>query len=99
MVTKIIFPFSLSQVRTTMNWDDVGFVLASNYRKKVIKALKKFPKTPKLISEITNIRIVHVSRTIKELTERGLVECLTPNRVKGKLFQLTEKGRDLLKFI
>ena len=82
-----------------MDWDEVGFILASEYRKKVYKSLLKIPKTPKQISEITNIRIVHISRTLKELMEKGIVECLTPERIKGKLYSLTEKGIRMKEYI
>lgn len=73
-----------------------SFVVASSYRKKVILALEKKPKTPKEISEEINIYMVHISRTLRELTKEGLTKCITPEKVKGRLYQLTADGKKIL---
>jgi predicted transcriptional regulator len=73
-------------------WNNYGFVLASEYRKVVIKALAEKPKTPKQIADETKYNLSHVSRSIRQLEDRGLIKCLTPNRRKGKLYGLTDNG-------
>lgn len=87
MLTKLI--------ARQMDWSDYGYIIASNYRVKVIKALLLHPKTPKQLSLETQIGITHVSRTIKELSLRELVFCSNPKDLKGKVFGLTDKGREL----
>jgi len=76
-------------------WDDTGFVCASKYRKEIIRVLLKHSSTPKSISELTEIKIPHVSRTLHQLGQRDLVRCLTPDRSKGKIFGLTNKGLEI----
>jgi len=78
-----------------MSWDEFGFVSASKYRKKIVKTLNKGPKTPKQIADDINLRMTHVSRALKELTQTGIAICLTPKRNKGKIYGLTEKGQKI----
>lgn len=82
-----------------MSWDDVGLVLASRYRKKVLNALKKGPRTPSIISKETSLHIEHVSRALGELETRNLLESLTPKRRRGKLYGLTSKGKEVMEKI
>ena len=77
----------------------LGFVLASEYRKKVILALKDKPLTPATISNKTKLYPSHVSLTLLELTKKNLVSCLTPKLRKGKLYDLTKNGHGLLKHL
>jgi predicted transcriptional regulator len=81
--------------RAIMDWRDYGYVIASNYRLKVVRALLSHPKTPKQISNETQIGMTHISRTIKELSVRGLVHCMNPRAVKGRLYILTDTGKEL----
>lgn len=60
-------------------------------------ALKDKPLTPTTISDKTKLYPSHVSLTLSELTEKNLVVCLTPKLKKGRLYDLTKKGRKLLK--
>ncbi len=80
-----------------MNWEKYGYVAASRYRQKVLKLLKENPKTPKQLSGETNLHLSHVSATLSELIEKGLVKCLTPNLRRGKIFSLTEEGTEIAK--
>ena len=75
----------------------LGFVLASEYRKKVMITLKDKPLTPTTISDKTDLYPSHVSLTLAELTKKNVVVCLTPKLRKGRLYDLTKEGRDVLK--
>lgn len=81
------------------SWEDAGFVLASKYRKKIIELLALNPKTPSDMVKESGIRFSHVSRALNELKNKGLVECLTPNRLKGKIYGLTIKGHEVYRKI
>ena len=74
----------------------IGFILGSDYRHKVLAELKKGFKTPKLISKDTGIQINHVSNVLKELSDKGLISCKTPELRKGRIYQITNKGEDIL---
>ena len=60
-------------------WSDFSFVVSSGYREKVLTSLAPKPKVPRQLADETDLRIVHVSRALRELSDRGLVECLTPD--------------------
>ena len=77
----------------------LGYVLASNYRKKVLQSLQDKPLTPAMIAEKTEIYPSHVSMTLVELTKKNLVVCLTPKLKKGRLYDLTKEGRSVSKYL
>lgn len=81
----------------TDNSYTLGFVLASEYRKKVILALQDKASTPSSVSEKTKIYPSHISNTLSELVEKKLVVCLTPKLKKGRLYELTASGKKILK--
>ena len=76
-----------------------GFTVASKYRKNVVIALGHKPKTPKEISLETNCGLTHISRALQELLKKDIVRCVTPNRVKGRIYQLTVKGEEIFKLL
>jgi len=78
-----------------VQWDKYGYVVASEYRKKVVVALEGTPKTPKEISNETGLYLSHVSSTLSSLVEKGIAQCLTPSLRRGKIFDLTDEGRKI----
>jgi len=80
-------------------WENYGFVIASRYRQKVIMSLRNTPKTPAQISSETGISLTHISRALREMTKEEIVECLTPERIKGRVYQLTEKGKKIVELL
>jgi DNA-binding MarR family transcriptional regulator len=82
-----------------MSWREYGYVIASKYRVKVVFSLYQHPKTPSQIAGETGLGRSHVSRTLKELLEMGITLCLTPNARKGKVYQLTKKGKVIAELI
>ncbi|MFA5930899.1 MAG: ArsR family transcriptional regulator [archaeon] len=68
------------------NWEEIAFIKASKYRKQILDSLSE-PKTPTELAKITGQNISHISRTLKELQERELIKCLTPNLRKGRLYK------------
>lgn len=79
--------------------ENLGYILASKYRRKIIVSLLKGPKTPKQLSEETNLAIGNVSRTLTALRRRNFVECTTPSLKKGRIYRLTEKGEVIARMI
>ena len=70
-------------------WDKKAYIKASAYREKVYELLKKGPCTPKELSKNTNIKFSHISRTLAELQEKGIVKCLTSKEIrKNKIYAL-----------
>lgn len=77
-------------------WELVSFAKAG-VRRRCLSALESGPNTPSGISEKSGVHLSHVSRSLKELGDNGLVECLTPKATKNRIFRITDKGRKVLK--
>lgn len=77
----------------------ISYVSLSKYRQKVLLELEDNLKIPSAIAKATNIRISHVSRTLKGLKEKKLVECLNEEANQGRIYRITDKGKKVLKYI
>ncbi|MDI6917743.1 MAG: hypothetical protein QMC80_08120 [Thermoplasmatales archaeon] len=80
-------------------WEKYGFAWASKYRQKVLLSLEERPKTPMQISIEISVNLTHVSRALRELAKKGIVECITPKMVKGRIYKLTTKGKEVVKLL
>ena len=78
------------------DWDLISFVKSSDKRLRILSLLKNSVFTPSDISTNLSIPISHVSSTLSELMENRIVICLTPERRKTKLLQITDKGLKVL---
>lgn len=47
------------------------------------------------IAERSGRSVQNISRAIHELEEKGLIECLTPEKHTWKRYMLTDKGREV----
>ena len=77
-------------------WEDLSFIISSEYRKKILSGLEN-KSTPSVISKSTGINKTHVSRALKELESKGMIKCLTPNAKKGKIYLISDYGKEMLK--
>ena len=82
-----------------LDWETVSFVLSSELRFKILLELSKSKHTPKQLSIFLSKPISHVSKSLKELKTKGLIECLTPSRKKARLYSITELGSQVLREI
>ncbi len=74
----------------------ISLLKSSNYRYKIIEAIGNDTLTPSEIATGTKIRLNHVSMFLRELKENKLVKCLNENSRKGRLYELTELGKDAI---
>lgn len=81
------------------DWDLVSFVSSSEPRLKILVHLSKQGSTPTNMANLYFIPISRVSTALKELMERGLVECLTPERRKGKIYKATARGESVVRMM
>lgn len=79
-----------------MGWKTLSFIFSSEKREKVIISLA-YPTTPTRITKKIGISKPHVSRVLKRFMGMGVVECKTPDKRKGKIYVLTDKGKRVLK--
>lgn len=80
-------------------WNEIGFIASSKYREKIFLELNLNESSPKDLSDLTDIALPNITRALKELEERGLVECLNPDFKKGRLYASTEMGKQIFKAI
>lgn len=75
------------------DWEEVGFVISSQYRVTVLRRLAAGPATPSQIADEAGLAISHISRALHSLRERGLVTLLVPEeRKKGRIYGITDSG-------
>lgn len=78
---------------TKDHWDHVSFVIRSQYRTKILEQLADGPATPSKLAKCSGISLSHVSRTLKELRNHGLVELLVSEHQKtGRLYGMTARA-------
>lgn len=82
-----------------MDEEVLRYVKRSTYRTRTINAMDKKVLMPKEIAMGSGILQNHISNVLRELKEKNLVECLNPNRRKGRLYRLTEDGLEILEEI
>jgi len=76
-------------------WELVSFAKA-HLRRACLESLTKGPKTPAAIAKASKEDLPHVSRALRELVAKGLVECLTPVASKNRIYRITSTGQEVL---
>ena len=79
--------------------NEIGYVKLSQHRKKVFLCIGNELKLPSEISKTTELGINDVSRALKGLKDKQLVNCLNEEEKRGRVYALTEKGIEILKYI
>jgi len=74
----------------------ISLLKSSEYRLKIVKAIGKNTVTPSEIANKIEIRLNHVSMFLKELKENNIVKCLNEDAKKGRLYELTELGKNAI---
>ena len=78
---------------------DYGYVISSSYREKSVRSLNKGNKIPTELANDIGIRSNHVSKVLRELKDRDVVECINENKRKNRIYRLTPKGQDIARYI
>ena len=76
----------------------VSLIKNSEYRKKILMSLSDVNYlTPSEIAEKTKIRLNHVSNFLKDLKDNNLIICLNDEDKRGRLYQITDLGKRVIK--
>ena len=78
-----------------INYSLLSFILRGERRKAILLCLDK-PKIPKKIAEECNVSIHNVSKSLKELTNKGLIKCKNPKDKFYRFYGLTSQGKEML---
>ena len=82
------------------DWDEISYVISSQYRIDVLEQLSDGPSTPSQIASDTGNSIAHVSRALGDLRKRDLVDLLvSEERTKGRVYGTTDKGETVWRTI
>lgn len=79
-----------------VEWELVSFVLASEMRFKILVSLNNRVQTPTDLKDEFDVPISRVSAVLAELRDKSLVENLTPDRRKSKMYSITDEGKNVL---
>jgi DNA-binding MarR family transcriptional regulator len=79
--------------------DELGFVKISEQRQKIMRDLKNKLKIPTEIAKSTNMSVSEVSRSLKTLKDKEIVIFLNEDKRIGRVYSLTEKGKEILNCI
>jgi len=79
-----------------IKWDLISYIISSTLRFKIMIELNKGVNIPTKLAKNVGYPISHVSKTLKELEEKALIKCLTPKRRKGKIYEISLLGKEIL---
>lgn len=82
-----------------MDWKLFAWLKRGARRRAVLLLLKDTsnPLTANDMKDKLNVALPQLSFTLKELRENHLVECLNPEDKIGKIYKITQKGKELLR--
>lgn len=76
-----------------------SYVEISKYREKTLKSIGNNVKIPTNIAKDCSIRTNHISKILSELKSKEIVECINEEARKGRLYRLTDTGKEVLESI
>ena len=81
-----------------MDWELYAWLKRGNRRREILKVIagSNSPLTVNEIKTKVKIAMAQASFTVKELSDKKMVECLNPNDKIGRLYKINKNGRDLL---
>ncbi len=74
----------------------LSYILRGKRRKKILECLDK-PKIPREIASDCKISIHNVSKSLKELSDKGLIKCENPKDKFYRFYTVTKRGKVALK--
>jgi predicted transcriptional regulator len=84
----------MAEADNESEWELYSWVIRGNQRRKIIRALDK-PKIPTEIKSEAQMSLTNVSKILRAFKNKGLIRCLTPNSKTGKIYELTNKGKEI----
>ncbi|WP_407424039.1 winged helix-turn-helix domain-containing protein [Methanobrevibacter sp.] len=76
-----------------------AYVISSTHRVRVMNGLDGDVITPTQISKKVGLEPKYVSKVLRELKEKELVECINEEYRKGRLYRLTDGGEGVMELL
>ena len=78
-------------------YEEIAILKRSKTKIEILKKLLSGPKTPTELAKGLNLYQSSISRSLVQLQEQKLVECVTPKQYNYRHYQLSQKGKRILK--
>ncbi len=80
------------------DWKTLSEVKRSSYRRKALAYLYRTgePRTPTEVGKKVDVSMNHVSRALREMADRNLVEVINPEAAYDRRYRITDRGRRIL---
>lgn len=78
-------------------WKLIGFIKVSQIRYQTLKTLETDFLMPSEIAKSTGLRTTQISNALRDLKEKDLVICMNESARKGRIYQNTDLGLEILK--
>ena len=78
-------------------WKLIGFIKVSQIRYQTLKTLETDFLMPSEIAKSTGFRTTQISNAIRDLKEKDPVICMNESARKGRIYQNTDLGLEILK--
>ncbi len=79
--------------------DILSFVKSSKHRTEILLFIGDKTRIPSEIAKSIGLSNTHTSKYLNSLKEKKLIICLNEEAKRGRLYQLTEKGKEIIKYI
>lgn len=80
-------------------WEIIGFIKISPIRYKTLATLSTGFLMPSEIARSTGMRTTQVSNALNAMKKKNLVVCKNEDAYKGRIYQNTELGLEVLRLI
>lgn len=77
----------------------IGFLKISETRQKILDCLEDNYMMPSEIASKTGLGTTQVSNSLADLKSRKLVECVNEEDKKGRLYEVTDIGKEVLEHL
>ncbi|WP_299523672.1 winged helix-turn-helix domain-containing protein [uncultured Methanobrevibacter sp.] len=74
----------------------IGFIKISTTRQKILKCLEDNYMLPSEIASKTDLGTTQVSNALSDLKNKKLVECINEEDKKGRIYEVTKLGKEVL---
>lgn len=80
-------------------WEIIGYIKISQTRYKTLTTLSTDFLMPSEIARSTGIRTTQISNALNDLKKKNLVVCRNETARKGRIYQNTELGLEVLRML
>lgn len=80
-------------------WEIIGYIKVSPTRYQTMTTLKTNFLMPSEIAHATGFRTTQISTALKDLKKKNLVICKNESAHKGRIYQTTDLGREIVKML